>query len=171
MKLFENVFSSICFIKPSLYYLVFLLAIAPAALNAEEPSLTEKTTDTVSEVAKTTTEAVESTWEKINQSRLVNRSRDEVIAWLLMGVLVGSAAGMMTRLKPSGLGKLGRLGLGLAGALVGGMVVRVGEISFDWGVAVISYEELLFSFIGAIVLILLVRLAQKLMHHKSPSSE
>ncbi|HSH09734.1 MAG TPA: hypothetical protein VK995_05065, partial [Oceanipulchritudo sp.] len=88
MNLFEKVFRSICLVKPSLCYLVVLLAIAPAGLSAEEPSLTEKTTETVSEVAKTTTEAVESTWEKINQSSLVNQSRDEVIAWLFMGILV-----------------------------------------------------------------------------------
>jgi uncharacterized membrane protein YeaQ/YmgE (transglycosylase-associated protein family) len=75
-----------------------------------------------------------------------------------MGVLVGAVAGMMTSLKTSGLGKAGRLLLGLAGAFLGGVVVHVAKVDFGLGPVLIRYEELLFAFAGAVVLIVLGRL-------------
>ena len=61
-------------------------------------------------------------------------------------------------LKTSGAGRLGRLLLGLAGALLGGMVVHVVRIDFGWGPVLVRYEELLFSLIGAMFLIIMARL-------------
>jgi uncharacterized membrane protein YeaQ/YmgE (transglycosylase-associated protein family) len=75
-----------------------------------------------------------------------------------MGVLVGAVAGMFTGLKTSGAGRLGRLMLGLAGALLGGTVVHVARIDFRWGPVLVRYEELLFSLIGAVFLIIVARL-------------
>src|SRR5215831_16559 len=42
-----------------------------------------------------------SLWRRVDESRLKNRSRDEIVAWIIMGVLVGSVAGMFTSLKSS----------------------------------------------------------------------
>lgn len=61
---------------------------------------------------------------------------------------------MLTSLKTTGLGKLGRLLLGLTGAFVGGMAVHVGRIDFGMGPVLIRYEELLFSLVGAVLLII-----------------
>ena len=93
-----------------------------------------------------------------NRSRLKNRTRDEIVAWVIMGVLVGAVAGMMTTLKTTGLGKLGRLMLGLVGAFIGGMIVHVGRIDFGLGPVLIRYEELLFSLVGAVLLVIVARL-------------
>lgn len=54
--------------------------------------------------------------------------------------------------------RLGRLMLGLAGALLGGMVVHVARLDFGWGPVLVRYEELLFSLVGAVFLIIVVRL-------------
>ena len=93
----------------------------------------------------------------MDEARLEHRGRDEIAAWVIMGVLVGAVAGMMTSLKTSGLGKVGRLLLGLGGALIGGLVVQSAQINFGWGPVMIRYEELLFSFLGAIALIVVGR--------------
>jgi len=96
----------------------------------------------------------ENLWRRVDESRIKNRSRDEVVAWVIVGVLVSAVAGMFTSLKTSGAGQVGRLLLGLAGAFIGGVVVNVARINFGWGPVLIRYEELLFSLAGAILLIL-----------------
>jgi uncharacterized membrane protein YeaQ/YmgE (transglycosylase-associated protein family) len=99
-------------------------------------------------------------WQRLDDSRLKNRTRDEIVAWLLMGVIVGCVAGMVTAQKASGWARAGLLAMGLVGAFVGGMVVRVGKFDFGWGVVVIPYEELLFSAAGAVAVVLAWRLVR-----------
>ena len=151
------------------------LLLRPAQA-ADEPTLTEKTKQTVQETkesvkeaGRTAAENLETLWQRVDESRLKNRTRDEIVAWIIMGVLVSSVAGMMTSLKPSGLGKLGRLLLGLAGAFLGGMVVRVTQLNFGWGPVQIRYEELLFSLLGAICLIVGGRLIHSRSKKKVPT--
>jgi uncharacterized membrane protein YeaQ/YmgE (transglycosylase-associated protein family) len=150
--------------------LLILAVLAPCqASAADEPTLTQRAKETVNETTSAVTSAVqdasqsaadslESLWQRLDQSRLRNRTRDEIAAWIIMGILVGAVAGMMTSLKSTGLGKVGRLLLGLAGAFIGGMVVHATQINFGWGPVLIRYEELFFSLVGAILLILLGRL-------------
>ena len=145
---------------------IFVLAVSclliRTVFGADEPGMTDK----AKELARETSTAVENAgnsavkgaknfWTQIDAARLKNRSRDEIVAWVIMGVLVGLVAGAMTTLKPTGLGKVGRLFLGLAGACLGGMVVHIGKFDFGWGPVLIRYEELLFSLLGAILLVLL----------------
>jgi len=144
--------------------LLVLACPASPALGADEPGLVTKS----KEVVQDTTAAVDQAgraaanqagqlWQRIDAARLKNRTPDEIVAWVIVGLLVGGLAGMMTPLKPTGLGKLGRLLLGLAGAFLGGIVVSVTKLDFGWGPVLIRYEELVASLIGAIVLILLVK--------------
>ncbi len=107
----------------------------------------------VQDASRAVGDSFEDLWRRVSESRLKNRTRDEIVAWVIMGVLVGAVAGMMTTPKTSGLGKLGRLLLGLTGALIGGMIVHVGRIDFGLGPVLIRYEELLFSLVGGVVLI------------------
>lgn len=153
------------------------LAFVPiTARAADAPTVTERAKETVKDAtaavegaAKDAKESVqdagraveksfEDVWRRVDKSRLANRNRDEIVAWVIMGVLAGAVAGMFTSLKTSGLGKQGRLLLGLAGAFVGGMIVHLAHIDFGLGPVLISYEELLFSLVGAILLIVLARL-------------
>ncbi len=126
-----------------------------------------ETSESIQEMGRKTTEAVGALGQKVNENRLANRSCDEMVSWVLIGVLVGSVAGMATSIKCSGLGKLGRIGLGLLGAFVGSMVVRVAEIDLGWGEAVLSYEEMLFSLVAAVVVVVLARLVHIGMRRKN----
>jgi uncharacterized membrane protein YeaQ/YmgE (transglycosylase-associated protein family) len=92
------------------------------ALAADEPGLVDKTKDAAQETAAT-----------VDQAGLKNRTPDQIVAFVITGMLVGSLEGMMTSRKPTGLGHLGRLVLGLVGAFVGGMVVRLTGLNFGWG--------------------------------------
>ena len=114
-------------------------------------------TDAVKDAGRSAADGFKSLWSRVDESRLTNRSRDEIAAWVIMGILVGAVAGLFTSLNTSRSGRLGRLLLGLTGAFVGGMVVRLVRIDFGWGPVLVRYEELLFSLIGAAFLILMAR--------------
>ena len=152
-----------------LLILTLNLLSGPQAVRAESPGVVEQTKTKAGEVTKAVTTSVEdagrtavaeakSLWARIDEKRLVNRTADELVAWVIMGVLVGALAGMLTTLKTTGAGKLGRLLLGLAGAFLGGMIVHVAQIDFKWGPVLIRYEELVFSFVGALLVLGGVRL-------------
>ncbi len=160
------------------------LVFLPVAIRAaDEPGVTERTKavvedtrqnakdataavegavkdakEAVTDATRTASEKFHDLWRRVEDSRLKNRTRDEIVAWVIMGVLVGAVAGMMTSLKTTGLGKLGRLLLGLTGAFLGGVAVHVTNVDFGMGPVLIRYEELLFSFAGAIVLLIVARL-------------
>ena len=141
---------------------VALTCIAPNPIFAADQSIeaqakeaAKKTSDAVQEASASASDKMKELWHRIDEARLTNRTRDEIVAWIIMGVLVGALAGTMTSLKSTGSGKLGRLVWGLAGAFLGGIIVHVTQLNFGWGPVLIRYEELLFSFLGAIILLLI----------------
>jgi uncharacterized membrane protein YeaQ/YmgE (transglycosylase-associated protein family) len=146
------------------FFLVHFIA-APTSLQAGDDGIVDKTkeaatavSDAVKDASRSASDSFNNLWSRLDESRLTNRTRDEVVAWVIMGVLVGAVAGMFTSLKTSGAGRLGRLVLGLAGALLGGTIVHVARLDFGWGPVLVRYEELLFSLAGAVLLIIVARL-------------
>jgi uncharacterized membrane protein YeaQ/YmgE (transglycosylase-associated protein family) len=129
------------------------LVLASPCLASAEASPAQKSKEAVSRSAQNVSEGVTTLQTRISDNRLANRTRDENVAFVLMGVLVASVAGMFSKVGCTGLGIAGRLALGLGGAFVGGMVVRVAEIDFEWGMINIAYEELLFSLLGAVAIV------------------
>jgi uncharacterized membrane protein YeaQ/YmgE (transglycosylase-associated protein family) len=146
-------------------------------MAADEPGLVTKTKDAaqettaaVSQAGRSVADQAEQLWQRIDSARLKNRTPDELVAWVIMGVLVGAVAGMMTSLKPTGLGKLGRLLLGLVGAFLGGIFVRATRLDFGWGPVLIRYEELAFSLLGSILLLILARFVRSLSKKQVPKA-
>lgn len=148
----------------SITILIFTFLLVSTLLAAADPSLSDKakealgnTKAAVQDASDSAGKAIGDLWTSIDKNRLKNRTPDQIVAWIIMGALVGAVAGMATSMKSTGLGKAGRLLLGLVGAFIGGMVVRVAQIDYGWGPVLIRYEELLFSFLGAVVLIVIGR--------------
>jgi uncharacterized membrane protein YeaQ/YmgE (transglycosylase-associated protein family) len=146
--------------------------LCPVSSRAAEDA--EQATAAVSSAVEETRVAVvdglDALWHRVDESRLKNRTPDEIVAWVIMGVLVGAVAGMMTSLKTDGMGKLGRLLLGLGGAFLGGMIVKVAQLDFGWGPVLIRYEELLFSMLGAVVLVIVGRVIRARSRKRKPVS-
>jgi uncharacterized membrane protein YeaQ/YmgE (transglycosylase-associated protein family) len=90
-------------------------------------------------------------WSRIDERRLKNRTRDEIVAWVIMGVLAGGLAGLFRGVRTSGQ-QLGDIALGLVGALLAGFIVNVAQLDMGLGPVLIRYEDLLFAMIGAVVL-------------------
>lgn len=74
-----------------------------------------------------------------------------IIAWILVGLIAGWAAGKVSR--GHGFGLLGDLIVGLIGALIGGLIAGAfiqGSVGFVGSIIV--------AFLGAVVLLALIRL-------------
>lgn len=134
-----------------------VFAASEAGMGDAAKEVVRETTAEVEQAGQAAAETARTLWQRIDEARLKNRTPDELVAWIIMGILVGAVAGMMTPLKPSGAGKLGRLFLGLAGAFIGGIVAHVGQFDFGWGPVLIRYEELFFSLFGAILIVVVGR--------------
>ena len=131
----------------------------PLAVQAQETTsdkiskAANETGEAIKDAGHATEQAAQDLWARIDANRLKNRTPDQIVAWVIIGVLVGAITGMFTALRSTGMGVLGRLLLGLAGAFIGGLIVAVANIDFGWGVVIIRYEELVFAFAGALILI------------------
>lgn len=145
-----------------------LLAAEAAGVGEKAKEVLRETSAAVEQAGDAAAETAKGFWQRLDEARLKNRTPDELVAWVIMGVLVGAVAGMMTTLKPTGLGKVGRLLLGLAGAFLGGILVHVGQFDFGWGPVLIRYEELFFSLVGAILILAVGRIIYARMLKKTP---
>jgi len=129
----------------------------------------EETKVAVEEAGQSMASGFETLWQRVDESRLRNRTPDEILAWVIMGVLVGAVAGMMTPLKRGGAGKWSKLLVGLVGAILGGMLVHIGQFDFGWGPVLIRYEELLFAMLGAVLLVVVAWFVRARLRRKSSS--
>jgi uncharacterized membrane protein YeaQ/YmgE (transglycosylase-associated protein family) len=93
---------------------------------------------------------------------------DEVITWLIVGALAGSLAGMVVKGHKAGFGRLLNLAIGLIGALIGGALFKV--LHIDLGIVgsiTVTSEEVVVSFIGALIFLAVVWFIRKLMSAKN----
>ena len=90
----------------------------------------------------------------------MNLTLSELIAWLIVGALAGNLVGRVVTLKKEGLGRWTNLGLGMGGALLGGLVFNLFHIDLGLGEIKITLEGLISAFLGAIVLLFVWRVVR-----------
>jgi uncharacterized membrane protein YeaQ/YmgE (transglycosylase-associated protein family) len=94
----------------------------------------------------------------------------ELIVWLVVGALAGSLTGMVVTRKKGGFGRYINLGIGLVGALIGGIVFDLFKIDLGLGSLAVTFEDLLSAFIGSLfflaVLWFIIRSRKKKKEHK-----
>ena len=79
----------------------------------------------------------------------------EIIYFILLGILVGFLAGLVT--KGKGFGWLINLLVGIAGAIIGGWLF--GKLNISFGEGIIG--SLITAFLGAVILLLIISLFKK----------
>lgn len=78
-------------------------------------------------------------------------SLSDLIVWLVVGGLAGSLAGMVVTAKWEGLGRWTGLGVGLVGALIGGLLFRLLNIAPGLQSISISLRDVLAAFVGSLI--------------------
>lgn len=80
----------------------------------------------------------------------------DIITWLVVGLVAGFGASKLV--DGTGLGILGDIVVGVAGALLGGFIIQKTHVAFPInGIA----GTIVIALIGAVVLLLVVRLIQR----------
>jgi uncharacterized membrane protein YeaQ/YmgE (transglycosylase-associated protein family) len=84
-------------------------------------------------------------------------SVDELFAWLIVGALAGSLAGILITRKREGLGGFTNLGVGLAGAVLGGLLFKLLKINLGLLAEIkISLQDVVAAFLGSLLFVLIV---------------
>jgi uncharacterized membrane protein YeaQ/YmgE (transglycosylase-associated protein family) len=92
----------------------------------------------------------------------MNIKPDEVIAWIIVGALAGSLAGMIVKRQRAGFGHVVNLAVGLIGAVIGGIVFKVLHLNLGIvGSITITSEEVVEAFLGALIFLAAIWLVRK----------
>lgn len=77
----------------------------------------------------------------------------QFITWLIVGLLGGSAAGMVVKRQREGFGFAINLALGTAGAIIGGALFRIFSLFARLDAISISLRDLLSAFLGSLLVL------------------
>jgi uncharacterized membrane protein YeaQ/YmgE (transglycosylase-associated protein family) len=88
-------------------------------------------------------------------------SLDQVIVWVIVGLLGGSLAGLVITRERKGFGVLRNLGIGLVGALVGGLLFRVLGIFPGLDRVAVSLRDVVAALIGSLLVLAVIWLWQR----------
>ena len=88
-------------------------------------------------------------------------SVDQFIVWLVVGILGGSLAGLVITWERAGFGHLRNLGLGLSGAVVGGLIFRLFGLFPRLDKIAISLRDIVAAFLGSLILLAALWLWQR----------
>ncbi len=91
----------------------------------------------------------------------------ELIVWLMVGALAGSVTGMLVKRQREGFGRLGNLGVGLGGALIGGLLFNLFRIDLGLAEVSISLEDLIAALVGSLLFLGAVRLIRRTKERRS----
>jgi uncharacterized membrane protein YeaQ/YmgE (transglycosylase-associated protein family) len=142
---------------------VMLLCMPAKAQDAERPvgerigTATDQAKASLQDTGTVAADRISEVWQRIDERRLKNRTRDEIVAWVLMGLLVGAMAGLFSFARTGATQRIKAVVFGLIGSLLGGMAAHVFQLDFGMGPILIRYEDLLLSISGGLLLILAFR--------------
>ena len=85
----------------------------------------------------------------------------KIIIWLILGALAGTLASRLVTFSKQGYGKWTNIGIGMLGALVGGLIFWLLRIDLGLGEIKITFEDLISAFAGSLLCIAVWRLIRK----------
>lgn len=92
----------------------------------------------------------------------INVTVDQVVVWVIIGLLAGSLSGMFLKRTQTGLtGLFSKLVIGLMGALIGGFLFGLLNINLGLGELTIAFQDLIAAFIGSLIFLVVLMTIQK----------
>jgi uncharacterized membrane protein YeaQ/YmgE (transglycosylase-associated protein family) len=86
----------------------------------------------------------------------MNITIGELIIWMIVGGFAGSVVGAIFTGKREGFGRLKNLGIGLLGAVIGGVIFKLLKIDLGLGELKVTFEDLLSALLGSFILIVAI---------------
>jgi uncharacterized membrane protein YeaQ/YmgE (transglycosylase-associated protein family) len=80
----------------------------------------------------------------------------DLVVWVVVGVLAGSLAATVVTGKWAGLGRWSSLGVGLVGALIGGLIFTLFGIWPGLDAIAISLRDIIAAFVGSLIFLLVL---------------
>jgi uncharacterized membrane protein YeaQ/YmgE (transglycosylase-associated protein family) len=80
----------------------------------------------------------------------------EIVFWLIVGGFVGSLVGRLATRSKQGFGRVTNTLLGVAGAIVGGVLFKIFKIDLGLGELKVTVEDLVAALVGAVVVLVVV---------------
>jgi len=77
----------------------------------------------------------------------------QVIVWALVGAIAGSLVGLIVKRERHGFGVPANLGLGLAGALVGGLLFRLFGLFPGLDQITVSLRDVVAAVVGSLIVL------------------
>ncbi|MFC1680692.1 GlsB/YeaQ/YmgE family stress response membrane protein [Pseudomonadota bacterium] len=87
----------------------------------------------------------------------MNISTDQIIVWLVVGAIAGTLIGALVKRSRKGFGAATNLGIGLIGALIGGLLFKVLKLDLGLGKISVSLEDIVAATAGSILFLLILR--------------
>ncbi len=78
---------------------------------------------------------------------------EQIIVWIIIGLIGGSLTGLLVKRDREGFGMMTNLGLGLAGAFVGGLLFRLFGFLSDLDRISISLRDVVSAVIGSLLVL------------------
>lgn len=80
-------------------------------------------------------------------------SLGQIVVWIVIGLIGGSLTGLMIKQDRRGFGMLTNLGLGLAGAFVGGLLFRLLGLLPNLDAYAISLRDVVSAIVGSLIVL------------------
>jgi uncharacterized membrane protein YeaQ/YmgE (transglycosylase-associated protein family) len=80
-------------------------------------------------------------------------SVDQLVVWIVVGLIGGGLAGLLITWERGGFGLVRNLVLGLAGAVVGGLLFRLFKILPNLDKFAISLRDVVAAFLGSLIVL------------------
>ena len=78
----------------------------------------------------------------------------QIIVWIIVGLIGGGLAGFIIKGDREGFGTIRNLGLGLAGAVVGGLLFRLLGLFPELDKVVVSLRDVVAAIVGSLLVLL-----------------
>jgi uncharacterized membrane protein YeaQ/YmgE (transglycosylase-associated protein family) len=95
----------------------------------------------------------------------------ELIVWIIIGMLAGSLTGLAVKRSKKGFGWYINLGIGMAGALIGGFLFDLLNIDLGLANISVSVQDIVAAFVGSLIFLAILFFGRRWYQNKSNTSQ